>query len=99
LALFQSLGVSAAQNGKRFASGTLVPSGADVSIASGLATVEHCGVSIANVPGLGHFISIATPGTAAGTVRIRSYKPTGAGDVTPIAITSAVAVSWWAVGT
>ena len=100
MALHDTLGVLLAQNGNRFATGVLAPSAADEDVATGLATVIRGGAELIEAPALTHLQSIATPSTAAGSLRIRSYKPTGAGNTTPTAATGTLkAVMWWAVGT
>jgi hypothetical protein len=99
MALYQALGVSRLQQGKRFASGTLTPEDADVDVVTGLAVVDHCGVSLAGVPTYnGHMWSQAAPASTAGSIRIRSYEATATDNVTPTASTSEVAVTWWAIG-
>ena len=99
MSLYQSLAVVPGQNGKAFASGTLVPGGDDVEVTTGLGVIDHCGVSLAAPPVITHTSSIADPGTAAGDIQIRSYKPTDTTLTTPVAATTPwVAVTWWAVG-
>jgi hypothetical protein len=98
MSLFQSLAVTAAQNGKRFASGTLTPADEDVDVITGLAVVDHGGVSLAAVPTILHNQSSALPSSTAGSLNILSYRPTDNTDPTPIASTTEVAVTWWAVG-
>ena len=92
MALYQALAIVDSQHGKVFASGTLVPADEDVDVVSGLGTVDHCGVSLADVPAATHSISIANPSATAGNVRIRSFES----DFT--ISTTEVAVTWWAVG-
>jgi hypothetical protein len=92
MSILQNLGVVTAQNGKSFASGTLVPADEDVQVTTGLATVDHCGVSLAAIPAATHNVSTAAPGTLDGDIQILSYEP----DHT--AAQTLVAVSWWAVG-
>jgi len=96
-----NLGVRKGQNGKKYASGTLAAgSGADVDVVTGLGVVDHGGVSMDAPPNMGHLFSTATISSAPapGSLRIRSYKPTATGNVTPIPVTTTVAVNWWAVG-
>jgi hypothetical protein len=92
MSILQNLGVVTAQNGKSFASGTLTPADEDVQVTTGLATVDHCGVSLAGIPANTHLYSQALPGTAAGDIQILSYE----NDFT--VSTTEVAVTWWAVG-
>ena len=62
-------------------------------------------VSLKGAPSLTHFISAGDIGDqagtpAAGSFLLKSYKPTGSGDVTPIAATTPwSAVDWIAIGT
>lgn len=93
-----NLGIKTSQNGKVFASGTLTPEDEDVEVTTGLSTVDHCGVSLAAPPTINHTISIADPGTAAGDLQIRSFRPTSNSNPTPIVSTTEVAVTWWAIG-
>ena len=98
MSLYQSLGVHPGQNGKAFASGTLVPASEDVEVTTGLKSIDHCGVSLAAAPTLLHTSSIASPGTVAGDIQIESFRPTDSTLTTPIVSTTEVAVTWWAVG-
>jgi hypothetical protein len=92
MSILQNLGVVTAQNGKSFASGTLVPADEDVDVVSGLSTVDHCGVSLAATPSATHQDCSAVPGSTAGTVRILTWEPDHTVAATPVAVT------WWAVG-
>lgn len=92
MGILQNLGIVLAQNGKSWASGTLVPADEDVDVVSGLSIVDHCGASMAATPSATHSEVEAIPGSAAGTVRILSWEPDHTVAVTPVAIT------WWAVG-
>jgi hypothetical protein len=100
MSLLESVAAVKLMQGKRFASGqgTAAIAG-DETIATGLRTVDHAGVTLETGAGLGHMLSIAEPSSTEGSIRIRSYKPTGQGDVTPIAATSTIVVTWWAIGT
>jgi hypothetical protein len=99
MSLFRALGASPADAGKRWASGTFIPTAADEDVASGLQTVELCGVCLAAPPTVLHYLSFAVPSSTIGNVRVRSYRPTDNSDATPIASTTEVAVTWWAIGT
>lgn len=99
MALYGSLAVTPLLNGKRFASGTVTPADEDVDVVTGLRTVEYGGVSLAGIPTINHTQSIAEASSTEGNLRIRSYKPTGAGDATPAVSSTEVEVAWWAVGT
>lgn len=92
MSLYQSVAVIDRQKGKVFVSDTLVPADEDVDVVSGLSVVDHCGVSLADVPAATHSTSIAEPSATAGNVRIRSYEPDHTIAVTPVAVT------WWAMG-
>jgi len=78
---------------------------ASKDVATGLTTVVAVVVSMVGDPSLTHMHSSGTVGDqagapAAGSVRIKSWKPTAAGDVTPIAATSPFGnVAWIAIGT
>jgi hypothetical protein len=98
MSLFQSLAVRKAQNGKRFASGTLTPADEDVDVVTGLATVDHGGVALAAVPTLSHTYSAATPSSTAGSLNILSFGSAASDDATPAVSGTEVAVTWWAVG-
>jgi hypothetical protein len=99
VSLYQSLAIIAAQNGKRFASGTLdADSGHDVDVVTGLATVDHGGVSLAGTPTILHNQSSADPSSTAGSLNILGFRPTSSSNPTPIASTTEVEVTWWAIG-
>jgi hypothetical protein len=98
MSILQNLGVRTAQNGKSFASGTVTPADEDVQVTTGLATVDHCGVSLMAAPSVLHTISVALAGTLDGDIQILSYRPTSSSNPTPIASTTEVAVTWWAIG-
>ena len=78
---------------------------ASKDVATGLTTVVAVVVSMVGDPSLTHMHSSGTVGDqagapAAGSVRIKSWKPTATGDVTPIAATSPFGnVAWIAIGT
>jgi hypothetical protein len=100
LSLFQSVAARASQSGKVFASGKLIPADEDVDVVTGLTAVEHCFVSLVAQPAATHTISVASPSSTAGSIQIRSYKPTSGSDPTPTAATGTMkSVAWWAVGT
>ena len=69
--------------GLRWQSGTLIPASADVEIETELNEVLHAGVSMADDPTDDHERSTAEPGTSITAVNIKSYKATGAADVSP----------------
>jgi len=100
VALHQSMGVVGALVGKAFVCGTRT-TGVVTNFATGLSSVDFCGVSLAAVPTIDHsFATISTLGSTEGTVRVSNWKPTGTTNPTPTAITGpdAVAITWWAVG-
>jgi len=78
---------------------------ASKDVATGLTTVVAVVVSMVGDPSLTHMHSSGTVGDqagapAAGSIRIKSWKPTATGDVTPIAATSPFGnVAWIAIGT
>ncbi len=98
MSLFQALALAGANNGLRWASGTLTPDDEDVDVATDLPTVLFCGVSLAAPPTINHLFSQAAPSATAGKVNIKSYRPTSNSNATPIVSTTEVAVTWWAVG-
>jgi|GEM_PF-2280806 len=91
--------------GYKIAYGTATIDAASKDIATGLTTVAGVVVSLVGDPSLTHMYSTATVGNQtnapiAGSIRIKSWKPTAANDATPIAATSTFAsVSWVAIGT
>ena len=101
MALYGSLAVTPALNGKRFASGTLTPADEDVDVVTGLRTVEYGGVAFVGAPTINHTQSHAEPSATEGSLNILCYRATGAADCTPLNDGSVVPVevSWWAVGT
>jgi hypothetical protein len=97
--------VAGVAGGYKLARGVTTIDNASKDVATGLTTVVAAVVSMVGDPSLTHMESSVTVGDqagapAAGSIRIKSWKPTGTGDVTPIAATSPFAnVSWIAIGT
>ena len=91
--------------GYKIARGTVTPTTASHTVVTGLATVVAVVASLKGAPTLTHMFNAADIGDqagtpAAGSVLIKSYKPTGAADVTPLAATTPwSAVDWVAIGT
>ena len=91
--------------GYKVARGTAAVGAASADVATGLTTVVAVVVSMVGDPSLTHMFSSGTVGDqagapAAGSIRIKSWKPTGTGDVSPIAATSPFGnVAWVAIGT
>lgn len=91
--------------GYKIARGTLTPVSASDTVVTGLATVVAAVASLKGAPTLTHMFVAADIGDqagapAAGSILIKSYKPTGAADVTPLAATTPwSAVDWIAIGT
>lgn len=91
--------------GYKIARGTVTPTSASHTVVTGLATVVAAVASLKGAPTLTHLITAADVGDqagapAAGSILIKSYKPTGAADVTPVAATTPWgAVDWIAIGT
>jgi len=89
----------------KVARGSLTPAAASETVAAGLSTVVAAVASLKGAPSLTHMFVVADIGDqagapAAGSIYIKSYKPTGAADVTPVAATTPwSAVDWIAVGT
>ena len=72
---------------------------ANLELATGLTTVVQAVACLKDNPSLnGAWVSV-TDGTKAGNIFLRVWKPTSAADCTPTAATSAVNVSWIAIGT
>jgi len=91
--------------GYKIARGTAAVDAASKDIVTGLATVVGVVASMVGDPSLTHMYSSATVGDqagapAAGSIRIKSWKPTATGDVTPTAASSPFGnVAWIAIGT
>ena len=91
--------------GYKIARGVAAVGAASVDVVTGLATVVAVIPGMVGDPSLTHMFSSATVGDqagapAAGSIRIKSWKPTGAADVTPVAATSPFGnVAWIAIGT
>lgn len=90
--------------GYKVAYGTATIDAASKDIATGLTTVIGVIVSMVGDPSLTHAYSSATVGNqtnapVAGSIRIKSWKPTAVGDATPVAATSTFGnVAWVAFG-
>lgn len=90
--------------GYKIARGTVTPTSASHTVVTGLATVVAAIVSLKGAPTLTHMITAADIGNqsgapAAGSILIKSYKPTSAADGTPVASTTPWgAVDWIAIG-
>src|SRR5574341_946616 len=91
--------------GYKVARGTTTPTTASDTIVTGLATVVAVIVSFKGAPTVTHMFNAGDIGgqagtTAAGSFLLKSYKPTGTGDVTPTASSTPwSAVDWIAIGT
>lgn len=91
--------------GYKLARGTVTPTTASDTVVTGLATVVAAVASFKGAPTLTHMFNVADIGNqagapAAGSIYIKSYKPTATGDVTPTAATTPWgAVDWIAIGT
>ena len=101
MALYQAMALAAANNGDRWASGTLTPADEDVDVVTGLGTVRRVFVSMAETPTIDHLFSTGQPSTTSGNARIRSWRPTDNTNPTPLNDGSVVpvAVAWFAIGT
>jgi hypothetical protein len=97
--------VAGAAGGYKIARGVTAIGAASEDIATGLTTVVAAVVSLVGDPSMTHMYSSVTPGDqagapAAGSIRVKSWKPTAANDCTPIAATDVFAnVAWIAIGT
>ncbi len=91
--------------GYKLARGTITPDNATKTVVTGLATVVAAVASFKGAPSLTHMFVEADIGDqdgspAAGSIYIRSKKPTAVDNVTPIAATTPwSAIDWIAVGT
>lgn len=91
--------------GYKIARGTATPTTASDTIATGLATVVAVIVSFKGAPSLTHMFNYGDIGNqagapVAGSFLLKSSKPTGVADVTPINSTTPwSAVDWIAIGT
>jgi len=100
----ESLIVAGVAAGYKIAYGTATIDAASKDIVTGLSTVVGVVVSMVGDPSITHMFSTATVGNqtnapVAGSIRIKSWKPTAVGDVTPIAATSTFGnVAWVAIG-
>lgn len=80
-------------------SGNLSVTGSKTGIATGLTTVTNATASINNGATATNFWVTCRPSpTVTGGIDIYVWKPTAAGDNTPIAATTAVTVHWTASG-
>lgn len=97
--------VAAVAAGYKIARGTLTPTAASQTVVTGLTTVVAVVASLKGAPTLTHNLVAADIGNqsgapAAGSILIKSYKPTSSTDVTPVAATTPwSAVDWIAIGT
>lgn len=91
--------------GYKIARGTHTTVAASDTVVTGLATVVAAVVSFKGAPSINNFILAADIGTqagapAAGSILIKSYKPTATNDVTPLpATTFGATCDWIAIGT
>lgn len=90
--------------GYKVARGIATIDAASKDIVTGLATVVAAVVAMTGDPSMTHMDSSVTPGDqagapAAGSIRIKSWKPTAANNVAPIDATGPFGnVSWIAIG-
>ena len=91
--------------GYKTARGTITPTTASDTVVTGLTTVVAVVASLKGAPTLTCMFVAADIGNqagapAAGSILIKSYKPTAAADVTPLASTTPwSAIDWIAIGT
>lgn len=91
--------------GYKIARGSVTPTSASHTVATSLATVVAVVVQFKGAPTLTHMFNVGDIGDqagtpAAGSFLLKSYKPTGAADVTPVASSTPwAAVDWVAIGT
>ena len=91
-------------SGYKIARGVATIGSASDTIVTGLATVVDAVVSLVGDPSMTHMYSTCTVGNqtgqpTAGSIIIKSWKPTAVNDVTPIAAADVFAnVAWIAIG-
>ena len=91
--------------GYKVARGTVTPTSGSHTVVTGLTAVVAAVASLKGAPSLTHMFTASDIGDqagtpAAGSILIKSYKPTGVADVTPIAATTPwSAVDWICIGT
>lgn len=98
------IGVGAAY---KIARGVHQQAAASDTIVTGLTTVVACGASWRDTPTLKQLFLTTSIGDqsaapVAGSILVKSFKPTAANDVTPIAasdFTDNLSSNWWAIGT
>lgn len=96
--------VAGVAGGYKVAYGTKAVGAASEDVVTGLTTVLGVTCSLVGDPSMTHMFSIATVGNqtgqpAAGSIRIKSFKPTAADNVAPIAADTVFAnVAWIAFG-
>lgn len=97
--------VAGTTSGMKIAHGVKAIGAASEDVVTGLTTVTNVIVSMVGDPSMTHMYSTGTIGNqtgqpAAGSIRIKSFKPTAANDATPIAASGVFAnVAWIAIGT
>ena len=97
-----AIGVAA---GYKVARGTVTPTSGSHTVVTGLTAVVAAVASLKGAPSLTHMFTASDVGDqagtpAAGSILVKSYKPTGVADVTPIAATTPwSAVDWICIGT
>lgn len=105
--LLSGAGVGSPTDGLRIARGIHVQVAAEDTVDTGLATVVACVAQFQDPPTVNQLFCEADVGDqagapAAGSVLIRTYKPTAVNDVTPTAatdFTDDLAIAWVAIGT
>ena len=96
-----TIGVEA---GYKIARGTVTPTSASHTVVTGLSTVVAAVASLKGAPTLTHMFTAADIGDqagtpAAGSILVKSYKPTGVADCTPAAASTPwSAVDWICIG-
>jgi len=86
-------------SGNIIASGSITPTGPIEIIDTGLSAVNEVACSISGSPSIYHNTSTVSSGSVAGLIWLKSWKPTAAGDVTPVPADAAWSdVNWIAAG-
>lgn len=94
----QEQSVRGATNGMAMAAGSATVTGSENGIATGLSSVLYVVAGLGGSDAVNEWVtSLPTP-KVAGKIDLYVWKPTAAGNTTPIASTTARAVNWVAIG-
>lgn len=100
MAYLSAVGLLNTGQGKRFASGTFTPASSVTNVSTGLATVDACWVTFHDPQVINHTEVMGEPGTQDDQIQVQCRKPTGTGDLTPVASSGEHSkLTWMAIGT